>query len=94
MEPPTPNPRVASTRDPQTPDPQVANGRETLSQRETSDNEAFSCDEDQWDLPAIDDTPSEQPSQKATATVIGNQEDQGLWQKASTGQQEKTGTCE
>ena len=88
MKPPTPNPQVTSTRDPQTPDPQVANCRETLSQHEKSDNEAFSGDEDQWEdpLPAIDDTPSKQPSQKATATVIGNQEDQGLWQKASTGQ--------
>ena len=72
MEPPTPNPQVASTREPPTPDPQVAYAREPTSQHETSDNEASSGDEDQWEdlLPAIDDTPSKQPSQKATARQL------------------------
>ena len=72
MEPPTPNPQVASNREPPTPDPQVANAREPPSQHETSDNEASSGDEDQWEdpLPAFDDTPSEQPSQKATARQL------------------------
>ena len=72
MEPATPNPQVASTREPPTPDPQVANAREPTSQHETSDNEASSGDEDQWEdlLPAIDDTPSKQPSQKATARQL------------------------
>ena len=72
MEPATPNPQVASTREPPTPDPQVANAREPPSQHETSDNEASSGDEDQWEdlLPAIDDTPSKQPSQKATARQL------------------------
>ena len=72
MEPATPNPQVASTGEPPTPDPQVANAREPPSQHETSDNEASSGDEDQWEdlLPAIDDTPSKQPSQKATARQL------------------------
>jgi len=70
------------TRDPQPPgrqhqgtpdrDPQVAYAREPTSQHETSDNEASSDDEDQWEdlLPAIDDTPAKQPSQKATARQL------------------------
>ena len=33
-------------------------------------------------------------SESHRQTVIGTQEDQGLWQKASTGQQEKNGTCQ
>ena len=72
MEPATPNPQVASTREPPTRDPQVAYAREPTSQHETSDNEASSGDEDQWEdlLPAIDDTPSKQPSQKATARQL------------------------
>ena len=72
MEPPTPNPQVASTGELPPPDSQVANAREPPSQHETSDNEASSGDEDQWEdpLPAIDDTPSEQPSQKATAIQL------------------------
>ena len=72
MEPPTPNPQVASTGELPTPDSQVANAREPPSQHETSDNEASSGDEDQWEdlLPAIDDTPSEQPSQKVTARQL------------------------
>ena len=55
-----------------TPDPQVANTREPPSQHEMSDNEASSGDEDQWEdpLPAIDDTPSEQPSQRVTARQL------------------------
>ena len=70
MEPPTPSPQVASNMG--TPDSQVANAREPPSQHETSDNEASSGDEDQWEdlLPAIDDTPSKQPSQKATARQL------------------------
>ena len=72
MESPTPNPQVASTREPPTPDPQVANAREPPSQHETSDNKASSSDEDQWEdpLPVIDDTPSEQPSQKVSARQL------------------------
>ena len=74
MEPPTPNPRSPAPGNPRppTPDPQVANAGEPPSQHETSDNEASSGDEDQWEdlLPAIDDTPSKQPSQKATARQL------------------------
>ena len=72
MESPTPDPQVASIRELPTPDPQVANAREPPAQHETSDNEASSGDEDQWEdpLPAIDDTPSEQPSQRATARQL------------------------
>ena len=70
---PTPgNPRPLDLQLQGTPDPQVANPREPPSQRETSDNEASSGDEDQWEdlLPAIDDTPSKQPNQKATARQL------------------------
>ena len=69
---PTPNPQVASIREPPTPDAQVANAREPPSQHETSDNKASSGDEDQWEdpLPVIDDTPSEQPSQKVSARQL------------------------
>ena len=72
MESPTPDPQVASIREPPTPDAQVANAREPPSQHETSDNEDSSGDENQWEdpLPAIDVTPSEQPSQKATARQL------------------------
>ena len=67
-----PTPRSPATWEPPTPDSQVANAREPPSQHETSDNEASSGDEDQWEdlLPAIDDTPLEQPSQKATARQL------------------------
>ena len=67
-----PTPRSPATWEPPTPDSQVANAREPPSQHETSDNEASSGDEDQWEdlLPAIDDTPSKQPSQKATARQL------------------------
>ena len=48
----------------------VSIARELLIQHKTSDNEAASDDEDQWDdpHPAIDDTQSEQPSQRITVT--------------------------
>ena len=64
--------QVASIREPLTPDTQVANARELPSQHKTSDNEASSGDEDQREdpLPAIDDTPSEQPSQKASTRQL------------------------
>ena len=76
--PPTPrspapvNPRPPGRQRQGTPDPQVAYAREPPSQHETSDNKASSGDEDQWEdpLPAIDDTPSEQPSQNATARQL------------------------
>ena len=44
----------------------VSLAREPLTQHETSDNEAASDDEDQWEdpQPAIDDAQSEQPSQR------------------------------
>ena len=67
MEPPTPAPSNPRPRPP---------GRQRqgtpVPQHETSDNEASSGDEDQWEdpLPAIDDTPSEQPSQRATARQL------------------------
>ena len=59
-----PTPRSPATWEPPTPHSQVANAREPPSQHETSDNEASSGDEDQWEdlLPAMDDTPSKQPS--------------------------------
>ena len=46
----------------------VTIAREPLTQHEPSDNEAASDDEDQWEdpQPAIDDTQSEQPSQRVT----------------------------
>ena len=45
-------------------DTDVSIAREPLTQHETSDNEAASDDEDQWEdpQPVIDDTQSEQPS--------------------------------
>ena len=44
----------------------VTKARESLAQHEPSDSEAASDDEDQWEdpQPAIDDTQSEQPSQR------------------------------
>ena len=75
--PPTPSrQRQGTPPPPPSPDTQVANARKPPTQHETSDNEASSGDEDQWEdpLPAIDDTPttppSEQPSQKATARQL------------------------
>ena len=68
------NPRPPGHQHQGTPDPRrpVRNAREPPSQHETSDNEASSGDEDQWEdpLPAIDDTPSEQTSQKASARQL------------------------
>ena len=67
-----PDPQPPGRQHQGTPDPPVANAKEPPSQHETWDNEASSDDEDQWEdpLPAIDDTPSEQPSQKATARQL------------------------
>ena len=94
---PTPDSQVASIREPPTPDAQVANAREPLSQHETSDNEASSSDEDQWEdpLPAIDDTPSEQPSQKASARQLSvTKKTKVSGQKQARDSKKKTGTCE
>ena len=68
------NPRPPGHQHQGTPDPRrpVRNAREPPSQHETSDNKASSSDEDQWEdpLPVIDDTPSEQPSQKVSARQL------------------------
>ena len=59
---------VASGSDRQQGDTGVTIAREPLTQHEPSDNEAASDDEDHWEdlQPAIDDTQSEQPSQRVT----------------------------
>ena len=55
-------------RDGQQGDTGVSIAREPLTQHELSDSEAASDDEDHWEdlQPAIDDTQSEQPSQRVT----------------------------
>ena len=61
-----------------------------------SDNEASSGDEDQWEdpLPAIDDTPSEQPSQKATARQLSvTKKTKVSGKKQARYSKEKNGTC-